>query len=347
MPFTANELASISNGVLDFHIRGQAMSQTIQDRPLLDAMLKNQKTFGTSKEFITGPVKGDPTTTIMGYTHDDVVSYANPANLKRWSYKWYEIHAGISLTGTELKQSGISVVDSTTGAKTSQHSDSEMALLVNLLDDKVDDMMDGWARGMNNMFWRDGSQDAKVSPGILAFILDAPTVGVTGGLDRAQNTWWRNRAALAVASNSSTWSAQPLARKLQQEFRQVRRFGGKPKFFPAGSDFLDALEMELRTNGTFTQDGWNKSGKIDLSVSDMSFKGVNLFYDPTLDDLGLAKYAYLLDLKNIKPYVMEGEDRKMHTPARPADQYVYYRAMTWTGGMVVDKLNSNEVFSIA
>ena len=347
MPFTAQELASIANGVLDFNVRGQPLLQTIQEKPLLNAMMKAQKTFGAGKEVITESVKGDYTTTIIGFTHDDTVSYQNTPNLKRVSYPWKEIHAGIQFTGTELKKGGISIVDSLNGAKTAKHSDTEMTVLVDLLDDKLEDMMEGWSRGMNNMFWKDGTQDAKQVPGVLAYITDTPTTGVTGGIDRVQNTWWRNRASLSIASSSSTWANQPLIRVLQQEYRQLKRFGGKPKLFPAGSDFLDALEMELRSNGSFTQDGWAKSGKIDMSVADLQFKGTELIYDPTLDDLGRSKFGYWLDLRRIKPKVMEGEDRKTHTPARPAEKYVYYRAMTWTGGIVVNQLNAHGVYSIA
>lgn len=347
MPFSANELASIANGVLDYNVKGQPLSQTIQDKPLLDSFMKAQKTFGAGNTNITEPVKGDYTTTIMGFTHDDTVSYLNPANLKRVSYPWREIHAGIQFTGTELKKSGISVTDSETGEKTTTHTDKELAVLVNLLDDKVEDMMEGWARGMNAMFWKDGSQDAKQVAGILSLVLDAPTVGVTGGIDRAISTWWRNRASLAIASNSGTWANQPLVRVLQQEYRQLRRYGGKPNLFLAGSDFMDAFEMELRSKGNYTLDGWANKGAIDAAVSDLKFKGTTIQYDPTLDDLSRSKYGYWLDTRRIKPMVMDGEDRKTHNPARPAEKYVYYRAMTWTGGLVATQLNCHGVYSIA
>lgn len=347
MPFTAQETANIANAILDFNVKGPFMSQTIQEKPLLDRMMKMQKTFGAAKDVITIPVKGIYTTTIQGFTHDDTVSYANPANGKRASYPWKEIHAGIQFTATELKKSGISVVDTLNSEKTVKHSDSELVVLTNLLEDKSEDMLEGWSRGMNEMFWRDGTQDAKVVPGILSAILDVPAVGVTGGIDRVVNSWWRNRASLAIASNSGTWANQPLVRVLQQEYRQLTRFGGKPDLFLAGSDFMDAFEMELRSKGNYTLEGWSKSGTIDASVSDLAFKGTKVVYDPTLDDLSRAKYGYWLASKSIKPMVMEGEDRKTHNPARPAEKYVVYRSMTWTGGLVFNQLNANGVYSIA
>lgn len=345
MAFTAGELANIANALIDYNIKGQAMSQVLQDRPLFRDLMAQQKTFPGGKGAITQNVKGAYTTTIQGYTHDDTVTYSNPANIKQATTNWYEVHGGISLTLTELKKAGISVTDSLNSDKTSKHSESEIVVITDLLQDKIDDMMEGWARGFNTMLWKDGTQDTKQVPGLRSFLLNDPTaVGNTFGIDRVANTWWRNRFGLAI--DSSTASNLNLINKLQKEYRQLRRFGGKPTKFYAGSDFMDAFEKELRSKGTFTQDGWSKGGKIDASMADIAFKGVAVEYDPTLDDNSMAKYGFWLDLTKIKLYVMEGEDRKIHTPARGADKYVMYRAMTWTGGLLCTQLNAQGVYSI-
>jgi len=205
--------------------------------------------------------------------------------------------------------------------------------------------MEGWARSFAEMLWRDGTQDAKAVPGIQSFILNAPTAsGSTFGIDRTANTWHRNRASLAI--DSTTAANQNLVNKLQQEFRQLRRFGGRPNKFYAGSDLMDAFEKELRSKGNYTLDGWSKSKTIDASVADLAFKGVQVEYEPLLDDLGQSKFGYVLDLSKINLHVMSGEDRKMHNPARPPEKYVMYRAMTWTGGLCCSQLNSNGVYSI-
>ena len=347
MPFTVQELENVANAAIDYHLnRGKIHSQSIQEKPLLRIMKSVQKTFPGGKENITLRVKGDYSTTIMGYEHDDTVSYVNPANIKEAIYPWKEIHAGISCTLTELKKDGISVVDSSDSKNTTQHSDREMTALANLLEDKLEDMSEGWARGVNEMFWRDGAQDSKQVPGMQSFILDDPTAAVVvAGIDQAANPWWRNRAVLNV--NSSTPGDQNLINTLQVEFRQLRRFGGRPNRFLAGSDFCDALEKELRAKGDYTQTGWADKGRIDASMADLAFKRVPIEYDPTLDDLGRAKHAYVWDTRSIFPEVMEGEDMKKHSPSRPENKYVLYRALTWTGGLVCKKRNCNAVYSIA
>ncbi len=115
----------------------------------------------------------------------------------------------------------------------------------------------------------------------------------------------------------------------------------------AGSDFLDALEKELRVNGTYTQNGWSSSGAIDVSVADSNFKGVTINYDPTLDDEGEAKLLYTLDMNAIRPMYMDGERDKRHSPSRPHDKYVMYRAVTDVLGLVCNQRNTSGIISIA
>lgn len=347
MSFTVQELENIANATLDFHMdKGKIYSQTVQDKPLLQAFDKKAKTFPAGKEFLTVRVKGEYSTTIMGFSHDDSVSYSNPANIKQAIYPYKRIHAGIEFTMDELQRNGISISDTNTGRGESRHSDREVAALADLLDDKIEDMQEGRSRGMNAMFWRDGSTDSELVPGLKSFILADPTSAtIVGGIDQSSNTWWRNHASLLISTASPTSST--IAQELQSEFRQLKRYGSPKHMLFAGSDFLDALEKELRVNGTYTQDGWAKSGAIDLSVADTMFKGNVINYDPTLDDEGEAKYMYALDMNAIYPMYMEGERNKRHSPGRPHDKYVFYRAVTDTLGLVCKQRNTSGIFSVA
>ena len=196
------------------------------------------------------------------------------------------------------------------------------------------------------MFWRDGTQDSELVPGIKSFILTDPTSAtVVGGIDQSTNTWWRNRASLNLSTASP--SSSTIAKEIQTEMRQLRRYGTPKHMMFAGSDFLDALEAELRANGTYTDNGWSERGAIDVSVADTAFKGVTINYDPTLDDESEAKYLYILDMASIYPMYMEGERNKRHSPARPHDKYVMYRAMTDVCGLVCRQRNTSGIITIA
>lgn len=346
MPFTVQELNNISNAALDFHLRGEVHKQSIQDKPVLREMKRVQRMFPGGKEKITKRAKGDYTSNFQGFEHDDIVTYVNPANIKQAEYVWKEVHSGIQFTNTELKKDGISIVDTARGENTVSHSRREMTALAGILEDKLEDMSESHSRGMNEMFIRDGTQDPKQVPGIRSLVLNDPTSAtVVGSIDQQANTWWRNRASLSLST--ATPSDLTIINKLDREFRQLRRFGGRPNFAFCGDDFLNAMELEVRSKGDFTDRGFNREATVDVGIADLMLKGLKFQYDPTLDDLGLSKFCYIIDTRNLRPFVMEGEDDKTHSPARPENKYVVHRAVTWTGGLVQWMRNSSGVYSIA
>lgn len=348
MAFTQAELDNIANAALDYYIdKGNVYAQSLQDKPLLKAMDSSAKTFPGGKGELSVAVKGTYTTTVSGYTHNDTVTYANPANIKRATYSWKEHHAGISLTLTELKKDGISVSDSTTSASTSNHSGRDQTVLANLFEDKLDDMMEGYTRGMNDFLFGDGTADANAIAGIQSLILDDPTTGTVGGLSVATNTWWRNRANTAIAT---TAGGQELIETMHSEMRQLKRFGGKPTVAVCGSAFLDRLADELRRNGNYSQTGFSRNQNI--AMGEITYNGLTFQYDPTLDDLTIAtkdpsKRCYIIDPSKLCMYYMDGEKMKRHSPARPADQYVMFRAVTTTAALSATQLNCHGVYEIA
>ena len=350
MAFTAAELSNIANAALDYYInKGDAIAQSLQDKPLLKAMDGAAKTFPGGKGELSVAVKGTYTTTVSGYTHNDTVTYANPANIQRANYAWKEHHAGISLTMTELKKDGISVSDSTTSASVSNHSGRDQHVLVNLFQDKLDDMMEGYSRGMNSFLYGDGTADPNAIAGIQTLVLDDPTAAGTtvGGLSTVTNTWWRNRADVAIAT---TATGQELIEKLHSEMRQLKRFGGKPNVAVCGSAFLDRLADELRRNGNYSQTGFARGQNI--AMGEINYNGLTFAYDPSLDDLTItgqdpSKRCYIIDTSKLCMYYMDQEKMKRHSPARPADQYVMYRAITTTAALTATQLNCHGVYEIA
>jgi hypothetical protein len=366
MAFSPAEIANIANAALDYYFnKGDLFDQTIQARPLLDKIEKKKKTFPGGKGNISLAVKGtygdgSGNDVLKGYTHNDQVNFFTPANIKRVAFPWREHHIGLTLTHTELKIDGISVVD-TNGETTSNHSQREMTALVNLLEDKLSELGEQYARSMNALLYGDGAADAKALTGLAHLIAADPSTGTVGGMDRATTAWWRNRARTAAfgakvtataalsahggdAVTSSATGGGALLQVLQEERRQLIRYGGSPDTFLCGSDFLGAMEKEIRANGNYSEDGFNKS--FDGAIGSMSFAGQTIQYDPTLDDMGLQKRGYWFDSKRVFLMAMENEWRKDHTPARPANQFVLYRSVTSTGQMVMTQANSSLVIDI-
>jgi hypothetical protein len=360
MAFTAAELTNIANASLDYYLnRGDTFKQSIQNKPLLEAMERINKTFPGGKGNISLAIKGifgaaGVNDGVVGYTHNDTVNFYTPANINRVNYPWREHHIGLTLTHTELKIDGISVTDEAgDGARTEEHSGREMTVLVNLLADKLQDFGEQYARTMNTIMWSDGTADPKALAGMQAIIVDSPSVGTLGGLTRTTNTWWRNRAATAANGTaggqgpvtSNTASGGALLTFLQNEWRQLIRYGGRPNKCLAGSSFISAMETEIRANGNYSLRGFK--GPQDGAMGQMSFNDVSIEYDPTLDDLGHTKRGYFWDTRHIYLMKMEDEWRHTFTPARQYNQFVLYKSMTCTGQMVAQQVNSAAVYDIA
>lgn len=367
MPIPQATLDYIANAALDFYLnKGEAFQQTLQSRPLVAIMERNAKNFPGGKGEISVAVQGKygangVNDSLKGYEYDDTVDFFNPTNLDRLAFRWREMHIGIEVTHTELKHDGISVTNENGGTR--EISGRERTMLVNMWENKLFDFGERYARSLNGLLWGDGSADPKAIHGIQLFLADDPSQGIIGGKDRAQaeNAYLRNRARTAafdtaVTANpslsahgggavvSSPDNGGALWQTLQVERRQLTRYGGNPNTFLAGSDFIGGLELEMRANGYYSQNGFRKSQ--DGAMGPVLFDGTTIQYDPTLDDMGFAKRGYWFDNRHVYLMKMTGEWRRTHNPARPVDKFVLYRSITSTGQMVAQQLNSGLVIEI-
>ncbi|AKR54330.1 phage structural protein [Devosia sp. H5989] len=361
MAFTADEIANIANSSLEtFLDKGKVWAQNIQDKPMLAAFQVSAGSFTGGKEVVSLGVKsGQGGGQLQGFDGDDQVSYYNPTGTKRVKFPWKEHHIGTRTTLTELKTDGINVVENGASQTTEPMSDREAQALANNMDEKNEALMEDYNASLDSLIHLDGSADSKALAGIGAFILDVPNVGQTGGLPRAVYPWWTNRAATAAfggAGGQGAITVNPanggaLIEFMDKEWRQLGRYAGGisgVKLF-AGSDFIDGYKKELRSNGFYSQDMSKDDGTPDGSMKDPKHAGKQIVYDPTLDDMGLSKRLYAIDMsrKGIRLLYMEGNRMKRHNPARPYDRYVIYQGITTTAVMVARRLRSSGVYDIA
>jgi hypothetical protein len=360
--FSADQVAHIAATTLDFYVRGKLHEIGIQDKPLLAAFESAMKPYTGAKENISLPVRfdrgaGGVNDGVQGFSGAEQVHFYSPGGAKRANYVWREHHIGWKMTETELKTQGILVSDEF-GKQRRGPNDRGLVILTNIFEAAMADFGDRYAVTMNALLWGDGTTDAAALHGIRAFIQDIPTVGAVGGLSGGVNEKWRNRSRTAAFFGAGTFDADwggnkvtsaptnggVLLQILQKDLRQLRRYGGNPNRFHAGSDFIDAMEVEMRANGQYSQTGFTK--KQDGSMGEMMFKGMEVVYDPTLDDLGRAKFAYIWDDRRLYLQNLEGDWKRTRNPARPYDQFVFHESMICTGQVVCDQRDCSEVIEI-
>lgn len=361
MAFTADELETINNSTLENFIdKGKVWKQNVANKPMLKAFNDAAGSFSGGKENVSFAVKsGQGGGALQGYTGDDQVSYYNPTGTKRARFPWKEHHIGMVVTHTELKTDGIEVIEDGADQTTSPIDGREEFALANLLDEKNDTLGEDYAYSLDRLVHADGSSDPKAIAGIQSFILDSPAVGSTGGIGRVTNTWWRNRAATAAfggaggqgAITSATANGGALIEFLEKEWLLLSKYrNGSTKYrIFAGSDWRAAYMKELRANGNYSMTGWQGQSNADGGMDDPKWKGTPIEWDPTLDDLGLSKRAYVIDMgrTGLRLLYLNGKRMKKHQPARPYDRYVMYNGITTTAVMVAKQMNTSGVYDIA
>lgn len=340
----------IANAALIWYVRGKTLSQTTQDKPLLAFLRKGQKTFASGNLQISEPVQGtymsDTAGFLQGFSEDDSINFAQASNILRAVFNWKEVIASLIITWTELLKDGISIYDDSKGGRQSEHSEVAMTRITGLLENRMDDFGESWARATNLMLWQDGTQDAKQVPGLTSILTDTPAVGTTGGLNRATYAWWRHRVNLTLAPSAAN---STMIQFFNSELLQLKRYGGKPNKALAGSAFLDALRVELFAKGYFTLEGFQGEKATDLGMGGVHISGMGKFeYDPTLDSLpgNGAKRCYIVDSRRVRLRPMEGEDNKVLSPERPYQYLVFLHSMKWTGALECTQLNANGVYGV-
>ena len=359
--FSAAQIAHMQATTLDYYLTGKLEDQNRQPRPLLKKMESATKSFPGGKELISLGVRmatgaGGVNDGITGYSNEDTVGFYNPANGLRVNYVWREHHIGWKMAETQLKAQGILVTDQPNKVGGQKRM---MSVLAPLLEEAVYDFSEQYEKSMNLLLWGDGTADTSALHGIQSFIHAIPTIGVVGGLSAATYTTWRNFAFTAAfnahGSFDANWggnavSSAPtnggvLLQVLQKLDRQLTRRGARYDCIHAGSDFISAMEVEIRANGNYSDTGFTKNQ--DGSMGAMYFMRRPVIYDPTLDDLGMAKRAYIWDSKDIYLSPLEGDWKRRRTPERPYDQFVFHQSLICTGQMVCRRRNGSAVVDIA
>lgn len=355
MALTADELSDINNMALETYLsKGEVFKQDVANKPMLAAFQSSAGEFPGGKEnvsFLVGSGYGG--LSLAGYTGDDQLAHGNPTGSARFRMPWKEHYIGMMVTMTELKNDGIDVLEDGSDQSTSAMSGREMQALANIFDEKNEKLGADYNYSLDRLIHGDGTTDTKALAGVRAFILDDPDAGVTGGISRVANSWWRNDCLTTtgggVVTSSSTGGGALIIAMDKAARRRAKYANGQTKVrYFAGSDFIDAYKAEMRANGYYTQTGWG-SKKPDGSMQDPSHAGIDLEWDPTMDDLGRSKFCYAIDMgkRGVRLLYMDGQKYKKHNPARPYDRMVMYNGISMTGVMVARQLNTSGVYEIS
>ncbi len=341
---TLDELVSTT---LPHYIKNDLYKQADQATPALKIFREKKKTFpGGEGLKLIGTAAFDYTADWEIFSGEDQLSFNEFNNKKLFTYEGVENHLGLKIPYTVLKAAGFNITDANTKGSMDfgKASKSEALRITNYLEGKYQEMDFSSQQSFSKKrIWSDGSNGFA---GIPALISLTPTTGITGGLSRATNTKWRNRALVGASKITPSAANQTLINTTREEVRMLRVYGGKPDAVFAGNKALKGFEVEVHGKSTMNMEGF-KIGNVDTSIKGISIAGLPpIIHEPALDDLNMSEFFYIIDTNAIALTMLEGDDMTVHMPPRPYDRMVGYKSLTWTGMIVASKLNSSGVYEI-
>lgn len=348
MPISNADLQELAKVSLDEYLRNMPVDQIATERPLLKKLMSGRKTFLGAKQNVVENIRKTYGSNFAWAYGEDAVSFNKRNTTEQAAFPWRRAVDGLYLDYDRLFGNGIKVREGDRGAFKLEQN--EKVQLLNLLDEQMEVLKEGFMEKLDLELHRDGTQDTDAIAGLDVLVSTAPTTGVIGGLDRATATYWRNYAETAIA----TGTVGNLAQKMELAWRKCIKNGGSPDFILAGGKFIDAYRKEI----TVTNNANAGSVKtLDAGVGSgvntgLYFKGVEIIWDPQFESLDALstpaveweKRCYFINTKFMK---YRDDDMDIVTPVRPHDTLAMYAMVNLRCALSLSRANAQAVLAIA
>lgn len=345
MPISDQDLARLSKSSLDLYLKNDPIDQITQDRPLLNQLFKKKKTIGGAKKNVVEQVRKDYGSNFKWTFGEQKIEFNKRDSLEQAEFPWGRCVDALYITMDELYSNGIDVREGDRGQfKLNQN---EKVQLTNLLAENQEILREGFLKSLDLHMHRDGSASTDAIVGLDTLISLKPTTGKVGNIDRAQATYWRNYANAALKTAN-------LIDEMEKAWRECYRHGGAtPDFILAGADFIDAYRAAVPLTRNIDA---GAIAKVDGSVGEgartgLYFKGKEIIWDPTFDDLDLldapatawAKRCYMINTKALN---WRDDGIQIITPTRPHDTMCLYQMINMRGLMSINRPNACAVLAL-
>lgn len=348
MPISNADLQELAKVSLDEYLRNMPVDQIATERPLLKKLMAGRKTFLGAKQNVVENIRKDYGSNFAWAYGEEAVSFNKRNTTEQAAFPWRRAVDGLYLDYDRLFGNGIKVREGDRGAFKLEQN--EKVQLLNLLDEQMESLKEGFMKKLDLELHRNGTQDTDAVAGLDALVATAPATGVIGGLDGATATYWRNNAQTGI----STASVGTLATAMEQNWRKCIKNGGSPDFILAGGDFIDAYRKEITiTNNADSGRAKTVDAGVGTGVSTgMYFKGVEIIWDPQFEELQTLETAtvnwnkrcYFLNTKHLK---YRDDDMDIVTPVRPHDTLAMYAMVNLRMALSTSRRNAQAVLAIA
>ena len=348
MPISNTDLQELAKVSLDEYLRNMPVDQIATERPLLKKLMSGRKTFLGAKQNVVENIRKSYGSNFNWAYGEEAVSFNKRNTTEQAAFPWRRAVDGLYLDYDRLFGAGIKVREG--GKGEFKLEQNEKVQLLNLLDEQMESLKEGFMQKLDLELHRDGTHDTDAVAGLDALVSTNPASGVIGGLDSASATYWRNYAKTGIA----TGTAGTLAQEMEQAWRKAIKNGGSPDFILAGGKFIDAYRKEIVVTNMAEA---SRVKTLDAGVGSgvntgLYFKGVEIIWDPQFEELDALltptvqweKRCYFINSKHMK---YRDDDMDIVTPVRPHDTLAMYAMVNLRLALSTSRRNAQAVLAIA
>jgi len=349
MPISNSDLQELAKVSLDDYLRNIPVDQIATERPLLKKLMAGRKQFLGAKQNVVENIRKSYGSNFGWAYGEDAVTFNKRNTTEQAAFPWRRAVDGLYLDYDRLFGNGIKVREGARGEFKLEQN--EKIQLVNLLDEQMESLKEGFMSKLDLELHRDGTQDVDAITGLDELVSLSPATGVVGGLDGATALYWRNYAETGIVSST----AGLLATRMELAWRKCIKNGGSPDFILAGGKFIDAYRQYGVVVTNNAESGSVK--RLDAGTGSgvntgLYFKGVEIIWDPQFEELDALetplveweKRCYFLNTKHVK---YRDDDMDIVTPIRPHDVLAMYAMVNLRAALSVNRRNAQAVLAIA
>lgn len=349
MPISNSDLQELAKVSLDEYLRNIPVDQIATERPLLKKLMAGRKQFLGAKQNVVENIRKTYGSNFGWAYGEDAVVFNKRNTTELAAFPWRRAVDGLYLDYDRLFGAGIKVREGARGEFKLEQN--EKVQLLNLLDEQMESLKEGFLSKLDLELHRDGTQDVDAIAGLDTLVSIAPATGVIGGLDRATALYWRNYAETSIVSTT----AGLLAERMELAWRRCIKNGGSPDFILAGGKFIDAY----RKNGVVVTNNAEAGSvkRLDAGTgtgvnTGLYFKGVEIIWDPQFEEMDALetptvqweKRCYFINTKHVK---YRDDDMDIVTPIRPHDVLAMYAMINLRAALSINRANALAVLAIA
>lgn len=333
-----------------------------QNTPLWGMLMKNKKEMAFTGGRVLVKMQRDGGLGIEHWSGRQTLGFQENRVDVEMAFVPRRTHLGVEFVHTELEDEGYSVEPNATRGKNfaKRLSKADIDRVMNIFEQRIEDMLDAWDTRLDLTFHLDGTQDPLAPIGLDGLLPIDNTAGTIGGQPRIDPLFQHQ-----VAIGSTIGAGGTLERDLQGLIRAAelnnRGTPSKIDAILAGFNWIDGYIAFARANQMPYErvGGSTEVKRMDIGVPDSAihFNGIPVIHDPTFERLDAGGFvnpgepawsnrAYLLSSKTMTFGYAPDKLKKFSAPMDPSDQRVTRLSLDGRHCMLITKPNGNAVNAI-